>query len=66
MKVYEKLTINIMDVKGLIDWQSHVLEVLLWFWGISGSFRGSLPGGLKLKNINISAKLTSFVLLTYI
>ena len=37
MKVYEKLTINIVDVKVLIDWQSPVLEVLLWFWGISGS-----------------------------
>ena len=40
MKVYEKLSINIVDVKVLIDWQSPVLEVLLWFWRISGSFQG--------------------------
>ena len=48
MKVYEKITINIVDVKVLIDWQSPVLEVLLWFWGISGSFQGYL--GSKIKN----------------
>ena len=41
-----------------------MLEVLLWFWGISGSSQGYL--GSKIKSKYIYTKLTSFVLLTYI
>ena len=46
--IMKSLPLNIMDVKVLVDWQSPVLEVLLWFWGISGSFQGCL--GSKIKN----------------
>ena len=47
MKVYEKLTINIVDVKVLIDWQSPVPEVLLRFGENSSSPQGHWGSAIK-------------------